>query len=100
MVEHDEAMTQPHHETHVILDTFVVVNAPRMTFSMTVEPGKIVVAWNVRTRPSPTIRLGFRPTMLWPLKRMLPDEGRITPLTTLKQVVLPAPLGPISPMIS
>src|SRR5262249_46074205 len=43
---------------------------------------------------------GLRPEMLSPSKTIEPRLGRRKPLSRLKQVVLPAPLGPISPTIS
>src|SRR5216110_954080 len=43
---------------------------------------------------------GRSPARLAPASAMRPPSGRISPVTTLKNVVLPAPLGPISPMIA
>ena len=46
------------------------------------------------------MRLGGRPVMLWPLKRMRPEVGRMTPVRQLKNVLLPAPFGPMMARIS
>src|SRR5437773_9675064 len=43
---------------------------------------------------------GVRPAISWPLKRIDPVVGARAPETQLKQVVLPDPLGPMSPRIS
>src|SRR5690348_9532046 len=42
----------------------------------------------------------FLPTSFSPRQRSAPLVGRATPVIVLKQVVLPAPFGPISPRIS
>src|SRR5207245_6811441 len=55
---------------------------------------------NVRTSPRPAIGCGLSPVMSSPSKTMEPRVGRRNPLKRLKQVVLPAPLGPIRPTIS
>ena len=46
------------------------------------------------------MRLGGRPAMFSPLKRMRPEVGRSTPVRQLKNVLLPAPLGPMTARIS
>src|SRR5579859_5315341 len=43
---------------------------------------------------------GASPTSSRPSSRTLPPSGRIWPLSMLKQVLLPAPFGPISARIS
>jgi len=58
------------------------------------------IDWKVRATPRATIALGRRPTRLAPSNVMLPPSGRMSPVTTLKNVVLPAPLGPIRPMMA
>src|SRR5213080_1577028 len=50
--------------------------------------------------PRATMALGRSPTRPTPLKVMCPPSGRTSPVTTLKNVVLPAPLGPMSPMMA
>ena len=62
--------------------------------------GKSRIDWKVRAMPRATIALGRSPTRLWPSKVMRPLSGRLRPVTALKNVVLPAPLGPISPMMA
>src|ERR1700730_4018026 len=49
--------------------------------------------------PRAVIWWGFRSTSLRPSKRTRPRVGWYTPVTTLKTVVLPAPLGPMSAKI-
>src|SRR5512145_36436 len=46
------------------------------------------------------IRCGGRPVISSPSNRMRPPEGRITPVRQLKNVDLPAPLGPMMARIS
>ena len=59
-----------------------------------------VAAWNVLDRPCRTISLAGIAEMSEPLKFIVPAVARSTPLITLNTVVLPAPLGPISPSTS
>src|SRR2546427_2364393 len=73
---------------------------PSRTFSRAVISWKSVVSWNVRTSPRAAIWCGLSPVMSWPSKTIEPRVGRRNPLNRLKQVVLPAPLGPIRPTIS
>ena len=54
----------------------------------------------MRARPRWQIASGVRPPISWSLKRMEPDVGVSAPEMQLKHVVLPEPLGPISPRIS
>src|SRR5690242_8745243 len=61
---------------------------------------KVAVIWNVRPTPSRQTRRGFRPVMSRPSSRTLPASGGNWPFSMLKQVLLPAPLGPISASIS
>ena len=51
--------------------------------------------WYVRAMPSSTMSCGPRPTMLVPLNSMVPAVGGIMPVSWLKNVVLPAPFGPM-----
>src|SRR6266480_4326343 len=46
------------------------------------------------------MRLGDNPAMPSPLRRMRPEVGRMTPVRQLKNVLLPAPLGPMMARIS
>ena len=65
-------------------------------FSRTVSSGKISVIWNVRAMPIATRSCGGSAVMSWPSNRMRPDVGGKKPLIRLKNVVLPAPLGPMT----
>src|SRR5262245_39557772 len=46
------------------------------------------------------MRFGRRPAMCSPLNRMRPEVGRTTPVRQLKNVLLPAPFGPMMARIS
>ena len=46
------------------------------------------------------MRLGGSPVMSSPLNRMRPEVGRSTPVRQLKNVLLPAPFGPMMARIS
>ncbi len=70
-----------------------------MRFSSTDSRGKPRAIWNVRTRPRAVTRCGAQPVTSAPSKTTRPPSGGINPDTQLKSVVLPAPLGPISPVI-
>src|SRR5439155_2062734 len=56
--------------------------------------------WNVRPMPSRATRCGGSPRSGVPSNVISPASGRWTPLTQLSSVVLPAPLGPITPSTS
>ena len=56
--------------------------------------------WKVRMRPSPKVRCIPIPSMRRPLKKMRPLVGGMAPDTKLNRVVLPAPLGPMIPVIA
>jgi hypothetical protein len=68
-------------------------------FSNTLRRGKPRAIWNVRTRPTDAIRSGRQPVMSWPSNATVPESGGTTPETQLNKVVLPAPFGPISPVM-
>ena len=53
--------------------------------------------WNVRATPAPAIAEGDSPSIRRSPSRISPASGRYTPVSRLNTVVLPAPLGPISP---
>ena len=53
--------------------------------------------WNEREMPIRAIRCGFIPVMSRPSKTMRPPSGAWWPVSTWKQVVLPAPFGPMMP---
>src|SRR6266540_3530415 len=56
--------------------------------------------WKVRAMPRWQILSGVRPPISSPRNRMEPAVGGSAPDTQLNSVVLPEPLGPISPRIS
>ena len=62
--------------------------------------GNVAVIWNVRPTPSRQIARGLRPTVSSPSSVIRPLSGVFWPLSMSKQVLLPAPLGPISARIS
>src|SRR5215470_9535652 len=55
----------------------------------------MLVIWYERASPLCEIRCGGSPAMSSPSSRMRPLVGRSTPVTQLKNVLLPAPLGPM-----
>ncbi len=74
--------------------------APTITLSVTVMRWNMARFWNVRPRPSPAMRWIGTSLRLWPSSRMSPDWYWYSRLMQLNSVVLPAPLGPISPQMS
>ena len=70
------------------------------TFSRTVMVGNVAVIWNVRPTPSRQISRGLLPAVSWPSRLIRPASGMVWPLSMSKQVLFPAPLGPISARIS
>ena len=70
------------------------------TFSSTVAPGRMLVIWYERAMALREMRSGGSPVMSSPSNRMRPAVGRITPVRQLKNVDLPAPLGPMMARIS
>ena len=70
-----------------------------MTFSRAVIALKSRMFWNVRAIPAFVTWWGFRPTIDLPSSRISPEVGTSSPVTRLKNVVFPAPLGPIRPWI-
>src|SRR5690242_15902014 len=65
------------------------------TFSNTVAFGRILVIWYERAMPFCEMALLGSPVMSSPSKTMRPPLGRSTPVRQLKNVLLPAPLGPM-----
>ena len=61
---------------------------------------KVAVIWKVRPTPSRQISRGFLPVVSSPSRRTWPVSGLFWPLSMSKQVLLPAPFGPISARIS
>ena len=68
---------------------------PTSTFSSAVICGKRRMFWNVRPMPAFVIACGGLPVTSSPSKRMRPAVGLYRPVSMLKNVVLPAPFGPI-----
>ena len=69
------------------------------TFSSTVRCGNTAEIWNERTSPMRAIVAGREPVISRPLKKIWPRVGVRKCVSRLKQVVLPAPFGPISAWI-
>src|SRR5262249_38349617 len=65
------------------------------TFSITVRCGNTAEIWNERTMPRRATSAGRSAVMSRPSNTMRPRLGVKNLLKRLKQVVLPAPLGPI-----
>src|SRR6266545_4094198 len=58
--------------------------------------GKMLVRWNERAMPRCATPCGGVPAMSRPSKTIRPEVGACCPVSRLKNVVLPAPLGPIT----
>ena len=70
---------------------------PTITFSSAVISANRRMFWNVRAMPAFATSCTAVGTYGSPPSRKLPLSGVYSPVSTLKNVVLPAPLGPISP---
>ena len=68
--------------------------------SRTVSSGKSIARWNVRARPMWTRRWAVTRLQGTELREIVPDDARTSPVMTFSIVVLPEPLGPMSPMNS
>ena len=75
------------------------IDRPTRTFSRAVMLANGRPLWNVRAIPARHMRDGVSPCNSRPPKRILPEDGRYTPVIRLNSVVLPAPFGPITPTI-
>src|SRR5690554_640864 len=74
--------------------------AASLTFSSALSAGNRLEVWKVRPRPARARRwIGSAVTSL-PWSFTVPSVGRSTPEIRLNRVVLPAPLGPITPSSS
>ncbi len=71
-----------------------------MTFSRALNSSNSVMIWNERATPLPAIACGAIPATSSPSRRMRPRLGFTRPVSTLKNVVLPAPFGPMMPCSS
>ena len=56
--------------------------------------------WNVRASPNPKVWSMLIPSIRRPRKCISPLVGAMAPDTRLNSVVLPAPFGPMSPVIA
>src|SRR5215813_13622067 len=74
--------------------------APTMTLSSTVISSKVAGTWNVRPMPARACVSAEERVRSTPSNSTWPVVGTVSPARQLKKVDLPAPLGPISPMIS
>ena len=74
------------------------ISAAARTFSRTDSEPKISRRWKVRAMPSRARLCGLRPVMSVPSKVIRPALMVCRPQMALKHVVLPAPLGPMSPV--
>src|SRR5438552_3906492 len=64
-------------------------------FSKTLLRGKMLVTWKLRESPRRLMRQGREPAISSPCILIDPLVGAKRPLTRLKRVDLPAPLGPM-----
>ena len=71
-----------------------------ITFSRMVMLGNRRTFWNVRAMPRPVTWCGSSPRTDSPSNKMSPSVASTRPEIALKNVVLPAPLGPITLTIS
>ena len=69
------------------------------TFSATVIEPKVAATWNVRPTPRRQMSPGAMPAVLLPKIVTRPVVGAIWPSIMAKQVLLPAPFGPMSARI-
>src|SRR5271156_760641 len=75
-------------------------NAPTITLCSTVMSANVVGTWKVRPMPAWACASGDACVTSAPAKTMVPPVGMVSPARQLKNVDLPAPFGPIRPMIS
>jgi hypothetical protein len=72
-----------------------VAKAATQTFSRSESAGNTLVRWKERAMPRCATRCAGVPVILRLSKKMSPDVGANVPVSRLKSVVLPAPLGPM-----
>ena len=68
-------------------------------FSSTVSRDSALVSWKVRTTPSRATWCGDSLPSDWPSNDHVPVSGWSNPVSRLNSVVLPAPFGPIRPVM-
>src|SRR3990167_8947870 len=78
---------------------FVRRRWPTMRLSSTEAISNSAVVWKVRATPRCATWSVRSEVTSWPSSVMVPEVGRCTPLMRLKNVVLPAPLGPMMALI-
>src|SRR3954452_11281709 len=69
-------------------------------FSITGNLVSDLVSWKVRTMPRAAMRCGGTPSIDLPSNDQSPASGLSKPVIRLKNVVLPAPFGPISAVMT
>ncbi len=74
--------------------------AATIRLSRTVILPNTCSVWKVRPTPRRFNSSGPSVVTSWPLSSILPSSGVIWPSMLLNKVVLPEPLGPITPKIS
>ena len=74
--------------------------APSFMFSSTVSRARDLVSWNVRTIPRRAMRYEVSPWSDSPSNDHVPELGLSKPVSRLKYVVFPAPLGPMSAVMA
>ena len=75
-------------------------NAPNFKLSITVILESALVNWNVRTIPCLARLCEATPTMSFPKSSIEPESMESNAVRRLKNVVLPAPFGPIKAVIT
>ena len=74
--------------------------APSFMLSSTESRARALVSWNVRTIPRRAMRYDVSPSRVSPSNDHVPELGLSKPVSRLKNVVLPAPLGPMSAVMA
>src|ERR1700683_3023747 len=74
--------------------------APTSTLSRTLISSNVMGTWKVRPIPARACASGDARVKSLPSNKIRPPVGSVSPARQLKKVDLPAPLGPIRPMIS
>ena len=82
-----------------VLPPAIAASLPSDTFWATVSESNSSMRWKVRPNPRLARAAGPRCETSSSCSKTVPRLGRTSPLHALKVVVLPAPFGPISPVI-
>ena len=83
---------------HTSNDRLRIAGSATSTLSSAVSSSKRLMPWNDRATPLRVISAAPRPAIARPSRRMSPRSGAYRPVRQLKQVVLPAPFGPMMPV--